>query len=53
MLKKVLPFVVLAAFIGGPVMAPAMAGDDAAKKCEKIKDAKAKAECLKKAGVKK
>ncbi len=48
MLKKVLPVLFLAAFIAAPVASPALAkGDKAAAKCEKIKDAKKKAECLK------
>lgn len=48
MFKKVLPVLFLSAFIAAPVASPALAkGDDAATKCEKIQDAKKKADCLK------
>jgi hypothetical protein len=54
MLKKIVPVLVLAAFVAGPVAAPAFAaGDKAAAACEKIKDKAKKAECLKKAKMKK
>lgn len=50
MLKKIVPVLVLAAFVAGPVAAPAFAADDKkAAACEKIKDKAKKAECLKKA----
>jgi hypothetical protein len=45
MFKKVLPLVFLSAFIAAPIASPALAGSDATK-CEKIQDAKKKAECL-------
>lgn len=48
MLRKVIPVLMLAAFVAAPVAAPAFAaGDKAMAKCEKIKDAKLKAQCLK------
>lgn len=48
MFKKILPVLFLSAFIAAPVASPALAkGDDATTKCEKIKDTKKKAECLK------
>lgn len=55
MLKKTVLVLVLAAFVGGPVVAPAFAAGDkaAAAACEKIKDKAKKAECLKKAQLKK
>ena len=47
MIRKVMPVVLLAAFISGPMVAPAYAaGDKATAKCEQIKDAKLKAQCL-------
>lgn len=47
MIRKVLPVLFLSAFIAGPVAAPAIAASDkATAKCEKIKDAKLKAQCL-------
>jgi len=50
MLKKIVPVLVLAAFVAGPVAALAFAADDKkAAACEKIKDKAKKAECLKKA----
>ena len=52
MLKKVMLMAALAAFISGPIVAPAFAAGDA-KKCEAIKDAKKKAACLKAAKGKK
>ena len=54
MLKKTVLVLVLAAFVGGPVVTPAFAaGDKAAAACEKVKDKAKKAECLKKAKMKK
>ncbi len=48
MIRKALPIVLLAAFAAGSLTAPAFAaGDQAKAKCEKIKDAKLKAQCLK------
>jgi hypothetical protein len=48
MIRKVLPVLLLSAFVAAPVAAPAFAaGDQAKAKCEKIKDAKLKAQCLK------
>ena len=48
MIRKILPVVLLAAFAAAPIAAPAFAAGDKAKaKCEKIKDAKLKAQCLK------
>jgi hypothetical protein len=52
MIKKLLPFLVVAAFVAGPVAAPVFAGSGDVKKCEKIKDPKAKAACEKKATTK-
>lgn len=47
MIRKVVPVLFLAAFIAGPVAAPATAaGNKAQAKCEKIQDAKLKAQCL-------
>jgi Ni/Co efflux regulator RcnB len=54
MIKKIIPVLVLAAFVAGPVAAPAFAaGDKKAAACEKIKDKAKKEECLKKAKMKK
>lgn len=48
MLRKIIPVLMLSAFVAAPVAAPAFAaGDKAMAKCEKIKDAKLKAQCLK------
>jgi hypothetical protein len=48
MIRKILPVLLLSAFVAAPVAAPAFAaGDQAKAKCEKIKDAKLKAQCLK------
>lgn len=47
MIRKVLPVLFVSAFIAGPIAAPAVAaGDKASAKCEKIQDAKLKAQCL-------
>jgi hypothetical protein len=48
MIRKILPVLLLSAFVAAPVAAPAFAaGDQAKAKCEKIKDAKLKAQCMK------
>ena len=48
MIRKIVPVVLLSAFMAAPVAAPALAaGDKAMAKCEKIKDAKLKAQCMK------
>jgi len=48
MIRKILPVLMLSAFVAAPVAAPAFAAGDGAKaKCEKIKDAKLKAQCMK------
>lgn len=47
MIRKVFPVLLLSAFVAAPMTAPAVAASDQAKvKCEKIKDAKLKAQCL-------
>jgi len=48
MIRKILSVLMLSAFVAAPVAAPAFAaGDQAKAKCEKIKDAKLKAQCMK------
>jgi Ni/Co efflux regulator RcnB len=47
MIRRILPVLILSAFIAGPIATPATAADDkTANKCEKIKDMKLKAQCL-------
>jgi hypothetical protein len=47
MIKKVLPVLVLSAFIAAPLAVPAQAGATKAEvKCEKIKDVKLKNQCI-------
>jgi len=50
MLKKIVPVLVLAAFVAGPVAAPvAFAAGDKKVDCSKIKDKAKKEACMKKA----
>lgn len=57
MMRKIVPFVVLAAFITAPVATPAFAAGDkkatkAVAECQKIKNDAKKAKCLEKAKAK-
>lgn len=57
MLKKIIPILVLAAFVSAPVAAPAFAAGDkkmdkATAACAKIKNEAKKAKCLEKAKAK-
>ena len=57
MIRKILPFVVLAAFVTAPVATPAFAADDkkvtkAEAECQKIKNEAKKTKCLEKAKAK-
>jgi len=57
MMKKIVPFVVLAAFLAAPVATPAFAAGDkkadkAVAQCQKIKNEAKKAKCLEKAKAK-
>ncbi|HEY5700599.1 MAG TPA: hypothetical protein VIT83_00750 [Gammaproteobacteria bacterium] len=49
MIRRILPILIVSAFVAGPIASPAMAAGEKStntSKCEKIKDMKLKAQCL-------